>query len=91
MIRNCVIRTKNGEDIAPLVLTGGTAAGNDPSRVINCDLYTNTHITSIDTEALGFYDVQLVHSRMNVDIDAVHVTNVIGVPYNVVDAAYDPT
>lgn len=90
LIRDSMLLVKNGDDIAPLILTGGLEGPGEETRVFSTDLFTDTHVTSIDTDALGFYDAQIAHCRMNVDIDGVHVTNVIAVPYNVVDAKYDP-
>lgn len=91
VVRRCYIATKAGEDTPCLVLMGGTAVGGDESRVYDCDLIVkDTHATTIDCTGGGFFDAQIAHCRMRVGISA-GVTNVLAVPYNLVDAAYDPS
>lgn len=91
LVRRTSITTKAGEDTPCIVLVGGTAVGNDESRIYDCDLMvTDTHLTTIDTAGGGFFDAQIAHCRMRLAI-AAGVTNVLAVPYNMVDVAYDPS
>ena len=91
-MRRCYVETKAGRDAPCLVLMGGTAVGGDESRVYDCDLIVkDTHATTIDCLGGGGpFDIQLAQSRMRVPV-AASVINVLAVPYNVVDAAYDPS
>jgi hypothetical protein len=89
-VMNCYLATKSGENVQPLMLAGGTVGANSESRVYNCDLYTDTAASSIDTTTGNVYDAQIAHCRMNKDISA-NVNNVLGDPHNMVDAAYNPT
>lgn len=92
VMKRCFIDTKAGKDTPCLVLMGGTAVGGDESRVYDCDLIVkDTHATTIDAVGGGGpFDVQLAHCRMRVPISA-GVNNVLAVPYNLVDAAYNPS
>ena len=88
LLVDCHFFVSPGEDIAPLMLNGGS--GPSATRIYGCRFYTDTHLTSIDS-SVGAVDAQIAHCEMNVDIST-DVENIItSDPYNVVNENYNPT
>jgi hypothetical protein len=88
--RRCLFTSRAGQNVAPLIITGGLEGTDDETQIYDCDLYTDTFASCIYTPGPAKVEAQIAHCRMNQPPDG-NVSNLIGAGNNVVDANYDPT
>jgi hypothetical protein len=89
-VRNCKFFVRAGQLVAPLWINGGLEPAGQESLIENTDLFTDSYGWAVEAVGGGPFDIQMAHCRMNKILDPA-LTNVLAVPYNVIEAKYDPT
>jgi hypothetical protein len=87
LLRRTMIVVNPGEAM-PAVMIAGQTDAYDITRIYDCELVSPDHPNAIDTLAVSRIDAKIAHCRMNTDV-ALLINNLIGAPYNVVDADFD--
>ena len=87
VLKDCMFLVRAGENIAALFINGGVNL--QATRVLGCTLYSDTAANCIMSTG-GTYNIQVMHSTMNTDLDTALENLITSDPYNVVNTNWFP-
>ena len=87
VLKDCMFLVRAGENIAALLINGGVNL--QATRVLGCTLYSDTAANCIMSTG-GTYNIQVMHSTMNTDLDTALENLITSDPYNVVNTNWFP-